>query len=286
MRTYLECIPCFLNQALKAMALSKQTDAEKEKVIKEIIRQLAKIDLNKKPPEFARLVYNIIYDASGNQDPYKRIKERDNKKARGIFPDIKDMADKSSDSLLAATKAAIAGNIMDFAAHSEYDIEHTISKVMKADLAIDDFSMFKKGLSDASSIAYLADNAGEIVLDKILLEQIRKLNDCPVYLYVKGKPIVNDATERDAIFAGLDKIEGLEIRKISTGFPNTGMKKESQEFNREMENIGMVISKGQGNYESLSDSGLNIYFLLIAKCSVIARDLGVSKGDIICKGNR
>jgi len=285
MNTYLECLPCFLNQALKAMQLTNQDPKTKEKVIKEIMKKLADIDLNKKPPEFARFVYNIIYKETGNYDPYKEIKRRDNGIAINVLSDFNDLIQKSNDHLLIATKMAIAANIMDFAANSDYNIKHTIEKSLGKEFAINDYEMFKKDLGQAKSIIYLADNAGEIVFDKLLLESIRKINDCKIYLFVKGSPIVNDATEEDLRFLNIDKIKDIEICKISTGFPNTGFLKESDQFSDQLKDSCMIISKGQGNYESLSELDANIYFLLIAKCSIVARDLGVRKGDMICKCN-
>lgn len=301
MKTYLECIPCFLNQALKAMDLTNEDYKVKEKVMKEIMNELTKINLDKKPPEFAKFVYDKIYRLTGNNDPYKEIKDRDNKKAMKKFSVFKQLVEKSRYPLLVATKIAIAGNIMDFAANSHYDIEKSIESSLKNDFAIDDYNKFKADLVKAKSIIYLADNSGEIVLDKLLLETIRKINNCKIHLFVKGKPIVNDATEADLKFINISQIPNLQVCQISTGFPNTGflkvleskipdrlkslISKESREFSDILKDSLLIISKGQGNYESLSEIDANIYFLLIAKCPVIARDLGVKKGDFVCKNN-
>jgi len=185
--------------------------------------------------------------------------------------------------LLTATKIAIAGNIMDFAAHPEYDVKKTIEKTIKNNFSINDYPFFKRDIKKAKSIVYIADNAGEIVLDRLLVEQIRKLNKNKIFFFIKGKPILNDATIEDAKEAGIDKINNLEIKKISTGFPNTGIKRTSKEFIRFLKNQNVTISKGQGNYESLSEIKANIYFLVIAKCPVIAKDLRIKPMQIVCK---
>jgi len=286
MKTYLECIPCFLNQAIKAMNLTNQNNKTKEKVLKELMSKLANFDLNKKPPEFARLVYNILTDITGNEDPFKEIKKRDNQHALNLLPEIKNIIESSEDKLLTTIKIAIAGNIMDFALNSDYNLKKKIEEVLESDFAINDYEKFKENIKKASSIAYLADNAGEIVFDKLVIEKIKEINNCKIYFFVKGRPIVNDATEIDAKIVGIDNLDSTEVRNINTGFPNTGIKKESKEFNDFIQKIDLVISKGQGNYESLSEVDANIYFLLIAKCPVIARDLGVEKGNIICKSNK
>jgi len=286
MKTYLECIPCFLKQAIKAMDLTNQNVHIKEKVLREIMIRLSNGDLNKKPPEFARLVYNTITEITGNDDPYKEIKKRDNEHAFSLLPKIKSIIEKSEDKLLTTIKIAIAGNIMDFALKSKYDLNKTIKKVLKSNFGINNYEKFKQDIKKAKSIAYLADNSGEVVFDKLLIKKIREVNNCRIYFFVKGKPIVNDATEIEAKFAAIDEFANIEIRKINTGFPNTGIKKESEKFTNFINKIDLIISKGQGNYESLSELNANIYFLLIAKCPVIARDLGTEKGNIILKSNK
>ena len=282
MKTYLECIPCFLNQALKAMGLCNEDDKVKENVLKEIIIKLADIDLNKKPTEFGKIAYDTILEITGNDDPYKEIKKRDNDHAISLLPTIKEIIEKSEDRLFTAIKIAIAGNIMDYAANSNYSLKKTIEKVIESDFAINDYEKFKRDIKKAKSILYLADNAGEIVFDKLLVEKIRELNNCKIYFFVRGRPIVNDATKIDAEFLEMNKLKNVEIREIAAGFPDT----REKEFNNFLNQMDIVISKGQGNYESLSEANANIYFLLITKCPVIARDLGVEKGKIIFKLNK
>lgn len=282
MKTYLECIPCFLNQALKAMSLCNENDKVKEKVLKEIIRKLADIDLNKKPTEFGKIAYDTILEITGNDDPYKEIKKRDNDHAISLLPTIKETIEKSEDRLFTAIKVAIAGNIMDFAVNSDYNLKNTMENVLKADFAINDYRKFREDIKKAKSVAYFVDNAGEIVFDKLLIEEIKNVTNCKIYFFVRGKPIVNDATKIDAELVEIDKLEDIEIRETYDRFPDIN-EKDFSDFLKEMD---VVISKGQANYESLSEADANTYFLLIAKCPLIARDLGVKKGDIIFKFNK
>jgi len=285
MKTYLECIPCFLNQALRAMDLTNQNPKVKREVIKKIMRILSKSKLDKNPPEYAKIVYDIIEKETGSFDSYKKIKKRDNQHALALLQDLKKLIKSSKEPLLTATKIAIAGNIMDLAAHPNYNVKETIEKVIKQNFAINNYNAFKKDIQKAKSIVYIGDNAGEIILDRLLIEQIREINKNKIYFFVKGKPILNDATIEDAKKAGIDKISNVEIKKISTGFPNVGIERDSKEFIAFLKNQDITISKGQGNYESLSEIKANIYFLLIAKCSVIAKDLRIKTGQIICKNN-
>ncbi|MBN2421738.1 DUF89 family protein [Candidatus Woesearchaeota archaeon] len=284
MKTYLECLPCFLNQAINVMNLNHLDDFTKQKVIKELMIKLSTVDLNKKPPEFAIFVYKVISEITGNNDLYKEIKIKDNNHAISLLPEIKNIIKKTDDKLLSTIKVAIAGNIMDFVANSDYNLKKTVEEVIKSDFAINDYKKLKIEIINANSIAYLADNSGEIVFDRLLVNEIRKLNKCKIYFFVRDRPIVNDATKSDAEFIGIDKIENFEIREIRGGFPNiSSIEDDLVKF---IKKVDLAISKGQANYESLSEIKANIYFLLITKCSVIARDLGVNKGDIIIKGKK
>ncbi|MBU0614458.1 MAG: DUF89 family protein [Nanoarchaeota archaeon] len=285
MRTYLECVPCFLTQAIKAARLSGKDEKVTKNLLRDMMELFSSSELDKKPPEYARMVYNRFTMLTKEKDPYKEIKRKDNMKALELLPEVNERIIKADDKLLAAVKIAIAGNIMDYAANPDYNITKTLNHVLNTAFAIDDLGKFKVDINKANSIVYLADNAGEIVFDRLLLEKIREINSCKIHFYVKGEPILNDATLADAKLASIDKINNIEIKHISTGFPNTGARKESGEFEQFLKAQSMVISKGQGNYESLSESDANIYFLLIAKCSILARDLGVKKGDIIIKRN-
>ncbi len=285
MKTYLECLPCFLNQAITVLKLSVSNPQVQENAVKEVMKMFSEIDLDKKPPEFARLVYEKISSITGIEDPYEEIKKRDNEHALSIMPILKNRINKSEDSLLTAVKAAIAGNIMDFAANSDYNLTETINRILKEDFAINDYGKFKKDVTNAKVIAYFADNSGEIVIDQLLVEMIKTINQkCIIHFFVKAKPIINDATVKDADAVGLSYMDGVEIKTLDGEFLS-GSAKYTESVNY-LKSVDMVISKGQGNYERLSDINANIYFLLIAKCTVIARDLNVGLMAPVLKCNK
>ncbi len=282
MKTYLECIPCFLNQSLKVMKHSGLDAELQKKILKDIMKMLSETELDKKPPEYARLVYDKISCISKIKDPYREIKKRDNMHAEKLAPSLKNMIDASRDPLLTAVKVSIAGNIMDFAANSDYDIKESIDRVLHEDFAINDYSKFKNDIINAKTIAYFADNCGEIIFDKLLIEKIKTLNSkCTIHLFVKAGPIINDATREDAESAGLGSLERVKVKTLEKDFLKTRKYKNPADY---LKHIDISISKGQGNYERLSNINANIYFLLIAKCSVIARDLntGTMKSILKC----
>lgn len=279
MKTCLDCIPCFIRQALEASKMATEDKTKQEKVLKAVLSELKKTSLkNKIPPQISRKVHRIVREVTKNNDPYKEVKDKYNKKALKMYPSLKRRVASSKDRLLTATKLAIAGNIIDFGPGLKFDLEETIEYVLAQDFAINHFNQFRKALKGSKKIMYLGDNAGEIVFDRILLEE---LNDKEITFVIKGGPSINDATIEDARFVGIDKIARIEV--VSNGDPGTGPDRQSKEFISKLKNADLVISKGQGNYEALSEVDANIFFLLKVKCSVIAGDIDAEVGDIVIK---
>jgi uncharacterized protein with ATP-grasp and redox domains len=188
---------------------------------------------------------------------------------------------ESEDRLDTAVRLAIAGNLIDFGVNSiiqETELEKTISQCLSEKLTDMQIGYFRKAIDKAENILYLADNAGEIVFDRLLIEQlpIEKIT-----MAVKGSPVINDATMEDAILAGLPKI--VEVIDNGSDAPGTILEICSQSFKNYFNKADLVIAKGQGNYETLSDVDKNIFFILKAKCPVIAKDLGCEVGEMILR---
>jgi len=269
-----------VRQVLDASGLAADNKATQEKVLKKVLSELGKTSLKGKiPSDIAYKVHRTVRKLTGNSDPYKKLKDKYNKKALRLYPSLKQKVSKSKDRLLTATKLAIAGNIIDFGPGSKFDLEKTIDEVLTRDFAINHFDRFRRALQNSEKILYLGDNAGEIVFDRILLAELKGKK---ITFVVKGGPIINDATIEDAKFAGINKI--AKIKTVSNGEPGTGPKRNSKEFINWLKSADVVISKGQGNYEALSDAEANIFFLLKVKCPAIAKDIGVDIGGIVVKG--
>ena len=196
-----------------------------------------------------------------------------------MYPYLKSRVEKSSDRLLTAIRIAGAGNIIDFGAYGDFDLSREVGEVLEKDFAVFDYTKFKYGLDKTREILYIGDNAGECVFDRILIEEIKK----PVTYVVRNAPIINDATYADALQAGIDSV--ATIISSGTDAPGTILNTCTAEFKEMYHNSNFIISKGQGNYEALSNEMGPIFFLLKVKCQVIANDLGVDKGDIVLKAN-
>ncbi len=287
MKLRLDCVVCIARQALRAARLATRDFKVQEEVLRRVLSRLTQIEWVGTPPQLVRSsgVVRLIEELTGVEDPYKRLKKMSNDEALAMIDEVRTLIASYRDTLRAAVKVAIAGNIIDFAALESYDLSSTINKVLRQEPAIDDYDELRRDVMRAESLLYFADNAGEIVFDKLLIEEMIKVRGRPftkISFVIKGGPMVNDATIEDALYVGLDKLPNIEFKTISSGKPGTGPEYSSPEVLSWIRDHDLVIAKGQGNYEDLSDIK-DIYFLLIVKCPVVAEDLGVKVGDIVIK---
>ena len=278
MKTYLDCIPCFFNQALRAGRIATNDEEKIKRILDEIGMVLKDIPLESTPPETGRLIYEKVREITGNYDPYKEIKFEITQKALSLYPSLKEKIEKSDDRLLSAIRIAVAGNVIDFGVNRNFDIEREIHEFCKKDFAIYDYREFRECLDKADEVLFIGDNAGESVFDKLLIEELKR----PVIYVVRNEPVINDVTYEDALLSGIDHV--ATIISSGTNAPGAVLTTCSDEFKRIYNDAQCVISKGQGNYEGLSDEKKAIFFMLKAKCYVIANDIGVNEGDIVLKG--
>jgi len=287
MKTYLDCIPCFFRQALEASRIAGADEATQKIILDRVACAIPDFPLESSPPEMARIIHGIIKDETRNNDPYLQIKKESTREALKLYPLLKDKVQKSVDPLLTAVEMAIAGNIIDYGVFDNIDIEYELDKILKKEqhtisnssAMTFDYNDFRTLLSTARTIMYLGDNAGETVFDRILIEEINTFNsESRISFVVKGSPIINDAVYSDAVDAGIDGI--AEIISSGSDAPGTVLKYCTPEFIDAFYAADLVISKGQGNFEALSDPRRDIVFLFLAKCPVIAGDIGCNVGDI------
>ncbi len=281
MKIYTGCVPCFARQAVEAAEMSTNDPVLRQTIIRKALHALAELPYNKTPPYAGVIIHRIVKSMVGNIDPYRELKHIYNRKALKLYPAMKEMVAQSSNMLERAARLAIAGNNIDFGVRSNtdhIDLHEAIDETLNCPLAIDHMSQFAESLDMANKILYLADNAGEIVFDRVLIEEIPDYHERVVFV-VKGGPVLNDATMTDAEEAELTGI----VRVIDTGSdaPGTIIEMCSESFKKELYSADLIISKGQANYETLSEGPPDVFFLLKAKCSVIAGDLGVPVGGLV-----
>lgn len=278
MKTYLECIPCFVNQAFRTAKLATSDEDKIKNVLNVVGQMIESIPMENTPPEMGNIIYNVIREITLNDDPYKKIKETNIKEALALYPDLKKRIKNSKDPLLTAIRIAIAGNVIDFGVGKSFNIAEDIETILKQDFGVLDYDVFKNKLVNAQSILYLGDNAGESVFDRLLIEELGK----PVVFAVREIPVINDCVKEDALASGLGNV--AEIISSGSTAPATILSLCNENFIEKFNHSDVIISKGQGNYEGLSNVNRSVFFMLKAKCEIIARDLDVKENNIVLKG--
>jgi uncharacterized protein with ATP-grasp and redox domains len=277
MRTYLDCYPCFLRQALDAARKAGAGVEQQKAVLSRVLDVLREVEPSSTPPEIGYRVHRIVRCVVNDGDPYRAAKEASTHQALALYPRLKALVAQADEPLDIAVRLSIAGNIIDLGPAQEYDLWNTVERVLAQPYAVGDRLALRAALSSAGQVLYLADNAGETVFDRLLIETL----DVPVTYAVKGGPVLNDATREDALAAGVDRV--AEIVDTGSDAPGTILDWCSEEFRRLYEGAELVVAKGQANYETLSEEGSEVFFLLQAKCPIIARDVGVPVGSIVLK---
>ena len=280
MELHLDCIPCTQQQALRAARACGVPPQRQEMILRSVLEHLAEADWNVTPMSLGMYVHRTVRRLSGVDDPFSQAKARSNELALQLYPQLRDTVREADDPLHMAVRLAIAGNIMDLGALGDFDLEATLQRVADLDFALDDSADFAQHLDQATSLILFADNAGEIVFDRLLIETILARQPLEVSVVVKSGPFINDATVRDAHEAGLTDLSGVDILRVGNGDDDGGPAYDSDEVSSWIRDHDVVIAKGQGNYEALSGH-TGVFFMLMAKCPAVAQHIGVEVGDII-----
>lgn len=283
MKMTLDCIPCFVRQTLDAARSMTDDPKAQEALMRETLAWLNQMGLEQSPPVLAQLIHRRLREIGNNPDPYQEAKARHNAMALDLLPELRAEIAASADPLATAMRLAIAGNVIDMGMKSmvnEDDVRQSIRHAL-AEPFVGEWDTFRSAAHDAKNILYLADNAGEIVFDLLLIEQ---LGAHRVTVAVRGGPILNDVTLADAQSIGLHKI--VELIENGSDAPGTLLADCYPEFRQRFANADMIIAKGQGNFESLSHQGHDVFFLFKVKCPVIANHVGLPLGTQVLRQYR
>jgi uncharacterized protein with ATP-grasp and redox domains len=282
MKTYLDCIPCFIRQALEAARMVTRDEAVCEQVLRRVLDLAAAMDMRRTPPEMAQQIHRIIREISGIADPYLEVKNHFNRLALDMLPGLENRVESSADPFDTAVRLALAGNIIDFGTPGTMaaaDVSKTVEESLTAPLHGWSTARMKKAVDQAGKILYLGDNAGEIVFDRLLIEQIGSEK---VTFVVRSGPAINDALKADADDTGISDM--VPVIESGADAPGTPLSLCSPEFLSEIQATDLVISKGQGNYETLSDLDRPVFFLFRVKCPLVSRHLNLPQGTLVIEG--
>ena len=282
----LECLHCALNQVIHTTEVAGTPEPLRRELMQRALKLLAEGDVNRNNCIQIEQVYRMVAEGLGDADPYRETRLFFDREMLRLLPQLRKHIAQSEDPLRAAVRAAIAGNLIDLAAlGGEVTLERAMQKVEDVEregLYFDDCDGLDAALKSARTVLVLGDNCGEIAMDRLLIETIRRLYpQIEVKYSVRGSAVVNDVTYEDAAAVGMDEV--AEVIDNGDCLLTTMLCRASEAFRRAFYAADVIIAKGMGNYEGLynCDRG-NIWFLMIAKCSVIARMSGAPKGSILC----
>ena len=226
----------------------------------------------------------------GTTDIYKEIKEKYNRLMMSLADEIRSKIEASANPLAQALVFARAGNFIDFGAMHDVDdtmMYRLLKEAEHLQPQEDALNRFQDELAHAKKLVYLTDNCGEIVLDRLFVEQIQKqYPELAVTVIVRGAPVINDATMADAEMVGLTEMQGILVMDNGTAVAGTELSLISPDVLSEIQAADVIISKGQGNFETLHGCGLNIFYLFLCKCDWFSMNLGLPKYSGVFENER
>ena len=278
MEVLLDCIPCMLRQALEASRLATDDIQKQDSIMDKTMKILLNYKSYRNSPDLAREIHQIIKSETGFYDPYSKIKEHDLKAAKNIYSYLKEFLQSKENSLYWALKIAATGNNIDAAIYGSMNLEKCIENELNKEFSICDIEILQSKLITATNMLIIGDNTGETLFDKVMIE---KFSGLTVSYAVRSEPIINDVTKEDAYASGLGEVSNI----VSTGCnaPGAILEDCNDEFIDIYNKSDIIISKGQGNFEALSEERGNIFFLFKAKCPMISRKLNVNLNEYIFK---
>lgn len=275
----LECIYCTIKKADSKYSRYEINEEKKLEFMKKVFHIISMAEIRDTSPYISAKISRIIKKEFNITDSYYEIKKEFNNLLGSMEDEILSIIYGSEDKLLTALKYAMVGNFIDFGAMENVNkdkLKELIKNAADQVVDMDEYNKFKKELNYVNKIAYIADNAGEIVFDKIFIKIINEMYPhIDINVIVRGKPVLNDATIMDAEETGLSSL--ARVTGNGTDIPGTQLNKINPESKKIIDNADLIISKGQGNFESLFGCGKNIYYIFLCKCDLFAKRFNMEK---------
>ena len=277
MKTFIDCIPCFISHSLNVAKMTGRNAEEQREILRQTLAMAASLDFDKSPPSMAKKIHAIVRRVTGVEDAYVKIKDESTAFALEMLPFLRHEVEKSEHPFETAIRLVIAGNIIDFGTDHNFSlnsVHQIVADSLKQQIDLSAIGRLHRRIMESERILYIADNCGEIVFDRLLIEPYKE----KITLAVRGNPILNDATRREAEMSGMNEIVNI----IDTGdsIPGVILENCSNEFRDHYENCDFIISKGQGNFETMHETDRPVFFLFMSKCQVIANLLNSEIGSL------
>lgn len=273
-----ECLKCIGQKEIEKYPPTA-TEAEKVAYIKEVFNILVNAKPSDSGPSIAEKLNELKLEMFNMENPYVKVKAYFNQFMMKFVDKVNANLEKADNPLLLAIQYAMVGNYIDFGAVEnvkETEIEKLLSEAPEYQLSMETIASLEKDMAEGKRLVYLTDNCGEIVMDKILLETIHKqYPNLEIAVLVRGKPVLNDATIDDAEQVGLT--DEFFVMGNGSGVAGTSLERVSEEALVLIDNADLIISKGQGNFETLRMCGKNIYYIFLCKCEMFANEFNVPR---------
>jgi len=275
------CLTCIINQVHRVCRYLNLDESTTWQVLQAALRKtLALSPRRMTPPEFSEPVYRVFERVTGQSDPYRNLRKEQNDFILKNIDFFRHNITRSPDPLQTAALYSLTGNLIDFGSEKVESLRQVFNEVSLDHLALNHYDRFASRLGQAQKILIIADNAGEAVLDLLFIREIkREYPRIDICYAVRSRPIINDIIRADAEYIGITR----EARVIESGctFPGTILSRCTKDFRSVFLSADLVISKGQGNFETLEDHEPDILFLFKVKCRVIAAYTGLPPGSLL-----
>jgi len=273
-----ECIKCIVE---KQLSLHPENISLQEEIdyMQRVLKIVSGATYDMSAPVIVRQIYDLQKEMFGMEYDYTEIKKYFNVQMLKRYNDFHDKIKKADDRLKLSIQYAMIGNYIDFGAMKEVDenqLHEFLAQAENISLDQEEYDNLKKEIQTKKTMVYLTDNCGEIVFDKLLIQTIREINpNLEITVLVRGGNVLNDATMDDAVQVGLDTL--TNVTGNGSNIAGTCLENISIEARKLIETADFIISKGQGNFETLQECGLNIYYLFLCKCIMFANKFQVPR---------
>jgi uncharacterized protein with ATP-grasp and redox domains len=280
MRIHLRCVPCFFEQALSAARTLALSPRDARRLVRRVNAAVDQMDWEQPAPLMGLAIHHAICAITGQDDPYAALKRAHTEAALALLPAAQEAVARAPDPFGAAVQLAIGGNLIDLASAPgrKVDVQECFRQALERPVDQGRVRELERRVARARDVLFLADNAGEIVFDRPLL---RLIGPDRVVVAVRGGPVINDATVDDAALAGLTD----RYRVITTGsdVPGIWLEECDPAFRARFAAADLVIAKGQGNFETLSELDREVFFLFLVKCGAVADELEEPLGTAVAR---
>lgn len=272
------CIRCLLDKHLDAAPESAPQHVRVE-FMQRVLRMIADAPVSEGAPVLVSRIEALEKEMFHIWKDYTREKRAFNDLMLSLEDGIWQRIERAEDPLYAAVQFAMIGNYIDFGAMDRVDEEKLMELLADSGRFVPQqaaYEAFRRDVLGAKKLVYLTDNCGEIVMDKLLLRQIHRMNPGAEWtVIVRGGPVLNDATISDALDVGID--EHASVMGNGSTIAGTPLSAVSQEAVAAIDAADVIIAKGQANFETLRRCGRNVYYIFLCKCELFARRFGVPR---------